>query len=191
MARQFRGATNPVYSIDPVEFSLDQSVYSVEASNPGGSVISADAILTVLPEVVLETPENLTAGTQSSRPAIVRWMDQDYSETGFSIQRKVSGEPFDTIAQIIVDLEEYLDTGLSKGTEYIYRVRAKRPGEVSEWSNEAVIESFDEAPNTPANLKLTLEKYNRSAMEWDDRSVEEDGFLVGRRNRSSGGAWLV
>jgi len=185
------GATNPVYSIDPVEFSLDQSVYSVEASNPGGSVISADAILTVLPEVVLETPENLTAVTQSSSTAIVRWVDQDDSETGFSIERKVAGESFETIAQIFADSEEYLDTGLSPGTEYIYRVRATRPGEVSEWSNEAVIESFDEAPNTPANLTVTLEKYNRIAMEWDDRSAVEDGFVVERRNQSSGGTFAA
>ena len=91
------GATNPVYTIDPVDFALDQTVYSLEASNPGGSVVSSDAILTVLPEVVLETPEGLTAVTQSSSTAIVRWVDRDDSETGFSIQRKVAGETFETI----------------------------------------------------------------------------------------------
>lgn len=55
----------------------------------------------------------------------------------------------------------------------------------------AVIESFDEAPNTPANLAVTLEKYNRIALEWGDRSAVEDGYVIERRNQSSGGSFLV
>ncbi len=180
------GATDPVFSIDPVVFGLDQTVYSVEAYNAGGSVVSADAVLTVLPEVTLETPETLTAVTLSSDTAVLNWIDQSNNETGFAIQRKISGGEFETIAQIFADNEEYTDSELDPGTEYIYRIRATRTGEVSEWSNEAVIESFDRAPNTPANLFVTLEEYNRVGLQWSDRSAVEDGYLIERQDQSGG-----
>lgn len=183
------GATDPVYSINPVAFELDQTVYSVEASNPGGSIVSSNAILTVLPEVTLETPKALTAVTQTSNSALLNWEDVAVNETGFSIQRKIAGGNFDTIAQIFADKESYLDTSLQPGTEYIYRLRATRSGEVSAWSNEAVIESFDRAPNAPANLKVTVEKYNRIEIQWSDRSAVEDGFIIERQNPSLGGSF--
>ncbi len=185
------GATDPVHTTDPVVFSLDQTVYTVVASNPGGSVVSADAILTVLPEVTLETPETLTAVTLSSNTATLNWIDMSSNETGFSIQRKIVDEAFETIAQIFADNETYTDTDLLPGTEYIYRIRATRPGEVSEWSNEAVIESFDESPNSPVNLVVTLEEYNRVGLQWSDRSAVEDGFLIERQDQSVGGPFIT
>lgn len=185
------GATDPVYTISPVDFSLNGNVYTVEASNPGGSIASSEAVLTVLPEITLETPESLTALTQSSNSATLDWVDTNDNETGFEIQRKVAGDSFATVAQIFGNNETYLDTDLLPGTEYIYRLRATRPGEVSEWSNEAVIESFDEAPNTPANLIVTLEEYNRVELKWSDRSAVEDGYLIERQDQSVGGPFLT
>ncbi len=185
------GATDPAYTIDVVEFGLNGNVYTVEASNPGGSILSLEAVLTVLPEITLETPESLTALTQSSSSAVLNWVDTNSNETGFEIQRKIAGESFETVAQIFGNNETFLDSDLLPGTEYIYRLRATRPGEVSEWSNEAVIESFDEAPNTPANLILTLEEYNRIGLQWSDRSAVEDGFLIERQDQTVGGSFLT
>jgi len=185
------GATDQVYTIDVVDFSLNGNVYTVEASNPGGAVLSVEAVLTVLPEITLETPEALTALTQSSSSATLNWIDTNDNETGFEVQRKVAGELFKTVAQIFGNNETYLDSDLSPGTEYIYRLRATRPGEVSEWSNEAVIESFDKAPNTPANLIVTLEEYNRIGLQWSDRSAVEDGYLIERQDQSIGGSFLT
>jgi|GEM_PF-754093 len=180
------GATDSTLVIDPVAFALDQTVYTVEASNSGGSLLSAEAILTVLPEVTLETPETLTALTQSSTTALLEWQDLNENETGFEIQRKVASGVFETIAQIFAGVSEYSDTGLTPGTEYIYRLRATRPGEVSEWSNEAVVESFDSVPNGPVNLTVVLESYNRIELTWDDRSAVEDGYYIERRDNDGG-----
>jgi len=185
------GATDPVYTIDVVDFSLNGNVYTVEASNLGGSILSDEAVLTVLPEITLETPEALTALTQSSSSATLNWIDTNDNETGFEVQRKVAGELFETVAQIFGNNETYLDSDLLPGTEYIYRLRATRPGEVSDWSNEAVIESFDEAPNMPANLLVTLEEYNRIGLQWSDRSAVEDGYLIERQDQSVGGSFLT
>ena len=49
------GANDPTLVIDPVSFGLGGTAYTVAASNDGGTVISADAVLTVLPEITLET----------------------------------------------------------------------------------------------------------------------------------------
>jgi len=185
------GATDPVYTIDVVDFSLNGNVYTVEASNPGGSILSDEAVLTVLPEITLETPEALTALTQSSSSATLNWIDTNDNETGFEVQRKVAGELFETVAQIFGNNETYLDSDLLPGTEYIYRLRATRPGEVSDWSNEAVIESFDEAPKMPANLLVTLEEYNRIGLQWSDRSAVEDVYLIERQDQSVGGSFLT
>lgn len=185
------GANDSTLVIDPVAFALDQTVYTVEASNPGGAVLSAEALLTVLPEISLETPESLTALTQSSTTSLLEWQDLNENETGFEIQRKVAGGVFETIAQVFAYVSEYSDSSLDPGTEYIYRLRATRPGEVSEWSNEAVIESFDSVPNGPANLRIALESYNRVELQWSDRSAVEDGYTIERRDDSAGTGFEV
>lgn len=185
------GANDPTLVIDPVAFGLDGTVYTVEASNDGGAVMSTDAVLTVLPEVTLEMPVGLTALTQSSSTGLIEWQDINENETGFAVERKVAGGEYEAITQLFANSSEYTDTGLSPGTEYIYRIRATRPGEVSEWSNEAVIESFDESPNGPSELMVVLAAYNRIELEWADRSAVEDGYHVERQDITSGGGYVT
>jgi hypothetical protein len=133
----------------------------------------------------------LTALTQSSSTALIEWQDINENETGFAVERKVAGGEYEAITQLFANSFEYIDTGLSPGTEYIYRIRATRPGEVSEWSNEAVIESFDESPNGPSELMVVLESYNRIELEWADRSAVEDGYHIERQDNSSGGGYVT
>ena len=185
------GANDPTLVIDPVAFGLDGTVYTVEASNDGGAVMSTDAVLTVLPEVTLEMPVGLTALTQSSSTGLIEWQDINENETGFAVERKVAGGEYEAITQLFANSSEYTDTGLSPGTEYIYRIRATRPGEVSEWSNEAVIESFDESPNGPSELMVVLAAYNRIELEWADRSAVEDGYHAERQDITSGGGYVT
>ena len=185
------GANDPTLVIDPVAFGLDGTVYTVEASNDGGAVMSTDAVLTVLPEVTLEMPVGLTALTQSSSTGLIEWQDINENETGFAVERKVAGGEYEAITQLFANSSEYTDTGLSPGTEYIYRIRATRPGEVSEWSNEAVIESFDESPNGPSELMVVLAAYNRIELKWADRSAVEDGYHVERQDITSGGGYVT
>ncbi len=175
------GQTNPVLTIAAVAASDDGALFRVDASNAGGSVSSDEVALTVLPPIVVDAPSDLTALDLSSSSARLVWADRSDNEISFEIQRRVIGESFATIATLLADRTEYVDATLEAATTYLYRLRAKRNDVVSLWSNDAVIESFDDAPRGPVNLDVLEQTYNKVLLSWADRSAVEDGFRIERR----------
>lgn len=183
------GETLPVFTINIIAPSDDGDVYSIVASNSGGSVSSDDATLTVLPPIVVEAPIDLTALDISSTTADLVWNDQSNNETSFEIQRRIIGEEFAALVTVLANQTQYSDTSIEASTTYRYRVAAKRNDSYSLWSNDAVIESYDDIPQAPATLNLIEETYNKVSVAWSDRSAVEDGYSIFRRRDELGAIW--
>ncbi|MCH6258393.1 beta-propeller fold lactonase family protein [Puniceicoccaceae bacterium K14] len=184
------GENSKVLNIDSVDESHDGNIYRLIASNLGGVIESGEAVLTVLPPITLDAPLALTALAVSSEKAELNWRDESDNENGFELQRKTSDSEFETVGVVFSDTVQYEDTSLDAGTTYIYRVRATKGFEVSSWSNESVIESFDAAPNSPQNLLVEESEYNHVTLKWEDLSAVEDGYRIQRRNDFSGSSWV-
>lgn len=185
------GETLPVLSIAAAPPADDGSVFHVVASNGGGSVESDAATLTVLPPVVVDAPQDLTALEISSHSARIAWTDASDNETGFEIQRRTANGSFATIANVFANQAQYDDLALSASTTYIYRLRARRNEAASFWSNDAVVESFADAPNDPADLTVAGSTYNKVRLAWRDRSAVEDGFRIQRRLDAEDSTWTT
>ncbi len=183
------GKTLPVLSLPAVSSSEDGVEYSVKVSNAGGSVTSGSVGLTVLPPIVVEAPEDLTALNISSSSAQLAWKDLSDNETSFELQRRTSGGEFTSIGTASENQTGYEDDTLDASTKYFYRLRAKRLTNVSLWSNDAVIESYDDVPQPPVNLQVKEQTYNKVLLAWSDRSAVEDGFLIYRRIDDLGSTW--
>jgi hypothetical protein len=84
-------------------------------------------------------PTNLTATPGSTSSINLAWTDNSDNETGFKIERcQGSGcSNFSQIAQVGAGVTSYSNTGLSSGTNYVYRVRAYNSVSNSSYSNTA------------------------------------------------------
>ena len=183
------GETHPVLSIDALAPSA-AGVYTVEVANAGGSLFSDAAALTVLPPIVLRAPSDLTALEISSSKARLAWTDESDNETGFEIQRRRENtETYETVGRPSSDANQFEDATIAASTTYFYRARALRLEMESSWSNEAVIESWDDVPQPPVDLQVDLASYNKVRISWRDRSAVEDGFRIQRRSSEESSAW--
>src|SRR5262249_34379400 len=87
-------------------------------------------------------PSNLTIGPATKTQLSLTWPGNSTTgdntrETGFEIERSDSGGPFRRIAAVVANVISFVDTGLSPGTPYVYRVHATNAGGASANSNEA------------------------------------------------------
>jgi len=65
------------------------------------------------------------------------WTDNCGNENGYEVERSDAGGGFTLISPLPAGATTFADSGLSRGVEYSYRVRAIRPGIASSYSNTA------------------------------------------------------
>jgi hypothetical protein len=100
--------------------------YRVRAFNSAGeSAYSATATATIL-DPVLSAPTLVAATTLSASKIKLTWLDNSNNETGFTIESctGASCTNFAEIAQVGADLTAFTVKGLSRKTEYRFRLKA-------------------------------------------------------------------
>jgi hypothetical protein len=74
----------------------------------------------------------------------------------------------------------FMDTALTPGQQYSYRVRATSGSGGSAYSNEAPV-TMPTPPITPSGAHATLITTNEIDLAWNDNSSNEDGWRIYRR----------
>jgi hypothetical protein len=90
------------------------------------------------------------ASTLAATEVNLVWEDNSADETGFKIERSISGGSWSQIATVGANITSYKDTGLVAGTKYGYRVRAYNTVGDSAYSN--VVEHTIPTANTAPTL---------------------------------------
>ncbi|MGH7494416.1 MAG: fibronectin type III domain-containing protein, partial [bacterium] len=136
---------------------------------------------------LLKASTNLVATPVSSSQIDLTWTDQTTNESGFKIERKtgVAGT-YAEIATVGVNVTSYSNTGLTTGTQYFYRIRAHNATNVSAYSNEANATTFSGQPTTPDSLSATAVSNLQINLAWKDKSSNEDGFKIERKQGALG-----
>jgi hypothetical protein len=131
---------------------------------------------------------SLVATTISSSQIDLAWTDNSSNEDGFRIERKLTapGSEWSEIASVSANTTTYQNTGLTKLTTYIYRVKAYADFD-STPSNEAQATTLDAPPSIPTNLSAQVLSQTEIKLTWNDVSDNEQGFKVQRKQGT--GAW--
>lgn len=131
---------------------------------------------------------SLSATTISSSQINLAWTDNASNEDGFRIERKLTtpGSEWSEIASVSANTTTYQNTGLTKLTTYIYRVKAYADFD-STPSNEAQATTLDAPPAIPTNLACQVLSQTEIKLTWNDVSDNEQGFKIQRKQGT--GAW--
>ncbi|MEL6557433.1 MAG: fibronectin type III domain-containing protein [Bacteroidota bacterium] len=142
-------------------------------------------IVTVTTGTPLSAPANLVSSLQTQTGSIaLSWTDSNLDETGFSISRSVNNGSFTTIATISQtgsNLSYTDEDNIRRGTNYRYRVTARRGTTTSSPSNTASVDSGQGILNPPASVTGSYDPISASVqLTWTDDNADETGFIIER-----------
>ncbi len=137
-------------------------------------------------------PSNLTAKSTSSRSIVLGWKDNSVNETGFKIERRQGGcsasGAWSQIATKPANTTTHTVSGLNPDTAYSYRVRAYDAGSNSAFTNCASTTTGKSGtPSSPIGLTATSASPTKVNLRWQDKSDDETGFKIYRKQGT--GAW--
>jgi hypothetical protein len=128
----------------------------------------------------LGAPTNLAATGNSATSVRLTWVDTNGNpaEDGFIIERSLSATSgFAVITTTGPNATSFIDNGLSTGTTYYYRVRAKRAQQTSAYTNVASATPRDTtAPAVPNPLVATVVSCSQINLAWGASSDGESGL---------------
>lgn len=171
------------------------TAYRVVAQNTvgyGGAFMSLTAQSEPSTSVaVILAPTNLAATLQAGPQVSLTWTDNATNETGFVIQRSTNGGAFTQIgtapARNNTGSVTYVDTTVTAGNSYAYRVAAVNATGSSAYSNTASIDV--KVPLAPSNVNGVAVRVNnnseRVTLTWTDNANNETGFQIQRATNST------
>lgn len=142
-------------------------------------------------------PTNLTrtiSGSGNNRTVVLNWTDNSLNETGFMVQRALSGGgPWTTLATVGANVRTYSNRIGNTNTAYYYKVTAVNTigDTVTEGFPTITMKSLDSnivttgtalagIPGSPTALTATVQTGPQVLLTWTDNANNESGFLVER-----------
>lgn len=117
-------------------------------------------------------PANLKAEAHSTTEITLTWTDAANNETGFRIERRTLAGAYEEVGTVGANITTFLADGLSSGTFYVFRVRARNNAGNSAFSNEAGA-APDAAPlPCLASATVLCVNNNRFQVEVDWRTAD-------------------
>lgn len=162
-------------------------------SSCSGTSQSINATRVAAGEPIPQAPDALSASPRSASSVDLVWNDNSDNERGFKLERRVSGDPTASFAQVALlpaGTTRHTDSGLNALTAYDYRVRAYNGGGDSEYSNVFTVTTLappPPAPQPPSDLQLTVNSSSSVTLRWADNSTNETAFRIERSRSASGG----
>ncbi|HZO90804.1 MAG TPA: fibronectin type III domain-containing protein [Chthonomonadaceae bacterium] len=157
-----------------------QYSFRVYAYNAGGNSGYSNVLsVTTLPNPPA-APTGLSATPTSKTTINLSWTDQAGNEDGFKIERSSDGVHFTQIGTVGPNITNYTATGLTKATQYSFRVRAYNIGGNSDYSSTANATTWPDPPAPPDNLNATTVSASQINLTWRDWAGNETGFVIER-----------
>jgi len=168
-------------------------IYRVRPYNEHGTSMFITAPrVTTLSSLMPACATDVTLAALSPTSVKVEWTDNSDNELGFKIFRRRPIDP--TWSRVILatpNLTEYIDTGLTPSTTYIYRVRSYNEyGTTMFIGAPRVTTPVSGRPEPPSELTGEAVSPTSVRLTWTDNADNELGFRVYRRVTSSSD-WTV
>lgn len=193
---------NAVDWIEAATLPLDSAAYArsgltcgttyyfrVRAYNDGGYSAYSNRVTTSTLSCVPLAPGNLQAVPTSLSAISLSWLDNSYNEEGFQIYRSPTGTSnWTQIAVVAMDSVSYQDTDLICNTPYYYMMRSYNSYGNSAYTSVSSAVTYPCLPASPSNLRATDITTVSIRLDWDDHSLNEEGFRV-ERSLTGVSAW--
>jgi titin len=162
--------------------------YRVQACNSAGcSGYSNEATASTPALTIANAPANLTANGISSTQISLSWIHDGLVVTSFQIERAPGSAPsnFTLIQTVSASARSYVDSGLTGGTTYYYRVRACNVTGCSAWSS--VVNDRTHNPDTPSNVTAVAISTRQVTVSWTPPGGQVS-YVIRRRRDGQGHA---
>ncbi len=159
--------------------------YQVCAVNKAGQACAISPKIST-PVQAPTAPSLLSVSIKGAIVTLV-WKDNASDETEYEVQRKEDNGPFSDYGKTgaFNGSGAFIDSKISAGKTYCYRVRATNSGGPSGYSNEACASALPAPPNAPTDLQLSLFSVAQVDLKWTDGGGTTD-FEVQRAEGSGG-----
>lgn len=131
-------------------------------------------------------PTGLAAAIASPTSVTLTWTDNATNETSYRVEQKTGAGTYAEIQSLSPNVVTSSVTGLTPGTAYSFRVRARNSAGASSYSNEAAVTLPVNLPAAPSSLTATPLSGSQIQLAWHDNSSNETGFLIERTSPASG-----
>ncbi len=137
-----------------------------------------DDYLSVIPAI----PGAFSLGGETSSSIQLTWDDLSVNETGFEIERSLTGlgGDFALIYTAGPGSTSYTNAGLNEGTQYYYRVRAVNLTGPSLYTSILTTSTLLPAPAAPTNMTFSSVTATGMRVNWIDNSTNEANFVLER-----------
>ncbi|MGZ3690347.1 MAG: fibronectin type III domain-containing protein [Pseudobdellovibrio sp.] len=169
------------------------SIASAGSNNSSGSTTNNNSASNNSSTSIPAPPGQLALVASSSKQINLTWSDNSSDESGFKIERAVTGGgplsgasgpgSFSVVGSVGANVTSYSDTGLIENTLYYYRITSYNSAGNSTYS--AVMSIKTQPPPTtppaaPSNLKATATAASLMTISWTDNSNNESSFYIER-----------
>ncbi len=155
--------------------------YRLRAYNAQGLSEYSNLATAATPICPPAAPIGLTAWAWQPGQILLTWSDRSDNEVGFKVERSLSGTgEWALIGTVGSNVAAFTDTNLPCEAVYFYRVRAWNDGGESAYSNIDQATTLICPPSPPDGLTALSWQSSQVNLAWNDRSDNEDGFVVER-----------
>jgi hypothetical protein len=153
--------------------------YRVKGDYPAGQVSDFSDVITITTLNLVAPPTPVSATGTSNSSISLAWIDNSNNEDGFKIERSTSSTgPFTEIADLPSDATSYNDVGLTYNTTYHYRIIGYNADDTSAPAVLSATTTNDLL--SPSGLTVTPISNSVIELNWQDNTVNEDGFKIAR-----------
>tara|TARA_B100000767_G_scaffold267255_1_gene285718 strand:- start:422 stop:1681 length:1260 start_codon:yes stop_codon:yes gene_type:complete len=167
-------------------------VYRVKAQNSNGKSNWGPEVRKTIDNSDLLSPTSLRVSAESNFRNVLSWNDNSINETGFIIERKIGDEEgWSNYASLGSDISQFIDSNITSGYLYSYRIKSTQDETLSKTSNSVSIKVRLKAPTdvkSMANLKSLLldwsYNYGFNTFGWNYNNNRSLGDIT--KNKVSG-----
>ena len=160
--------------------------YRVTGFGPGASSDPSNVDCTTPPAA----PAGLTATPTADNAIALAWAPGSGAQDGYEVQRSDPSAIWMVIANLPANAASYRDATVITDTPFSYRVRAKKDGGFSDFSNTATALIAGTRPAAPSVVTASPAGSTVVAVSWNDNSLNEEGFVV-KRSTDGQATWVT
>jgi hypothetical protein len=150
-----------------------------ETVNSGWRTVSGST-LTTGTKVAPGAPAGMTASSPAPTLMTVSWFDTADNETHHLLERSLDGTNFKRIASMGANVTEFLDSGLTPGVQYHYRLRSVNGVAGSKWVRASGTTVTEPLPAAPSDFVAVAGGMHQMTLTWVDNASNETHFLLDR-----------